>query len=380
MQESKRKKNPEIILASLLLVPLIIGTTFFVHGQINSLAAGVPKSGSTPSNQSLLQGSNALQKPGNTFPTRFKVQGKVGDQYTVAQDPETGETLINDSMGSLGSNTTSIDGDRAFLANDMVALDQYSNTNQNNLSPKAFNWLKNVAKSGIQQAVGTPGLPPSAQPALSPDLLSQYYNVSENPAESTQHPDQYPDLAKLYDTTVAAGSSGSTGSTTPQAESGSSSIAEYYAVTLNSKPLSSSIASSTVSTPTYTSNTAGSTEITPTYTSNTAGSTAITPTYTSSTAGSTTSHPIYTSSTTGSTTSYPTYTSSTPSSLLSISASTGLGGSTASLSVAGVKVLSASTGSGGGSTTSTATSTGGAAGSAATTWSGSSTNCVNLSL
>jgi hypothetical protein len=117
--------------------------------------------------------------PGNTFngvplrklPPGFTAQGTVDDRYTMAVDPETGQTVINDALGGVGTNNTSVDGDRAQLAKDMISLEKYAIQNRDNLKSEDYNWLKKMARVGMALAFGAPGLPPDAQLPIKGGLL-----------------------------------------------------------------------------------------------------------------------------------------------------------------------------------------------------------------
>lgn len=193
----KGKKRVEFIILAMLLIPLAGSSLFLLK---NSTAMGSSKPSGTILGQQLLQGELSAQTgvPKQALPSRFKVKGTVDDRYTLATDPETGETLINDSLGSIGTNNTSIDGDRAKLAQDMVALEDYLKSNRNKLSDDAYNWLKKVARTGMKLAFGTPGLPPGLQPAIKSDLLAQFHDISSNPTDSILKSGKYLELETMF--------------------------------------------------------------------------------------------------------------------------------------------------------------------------------------
>lgn len=119
-------------------------------------------------------------------------------------DPETGETLINDALGSIGTNNTSVDGNRATLAEDMVNLETYLQAHRKQFSPDSYNWLKKVTRTGMELAFGTPGLPPADQPAVKSHLLAQFHDISANPTSSILHSTQYFALEALFQNTEQA--------------------------------------------------------------------------------------------------------------------------------------------------------------------------------
>lgn len=204
--QRQRKTRREFLLASLLLAPLALGV-FLVQAP-NLHSSGKPMN-TTVLSQQLLQGTMAAPranggKPTRAVPGRFKILGTVNDQYTVAKDPESGDMLINDSMGSIGTNNTSIEGDRAILAEEMVDLEQYAEEHRDTLKPEDYRWLKKVALVGTQLAFGLPGLPLEQQPALKQDLLADFHNVSSNPTQSILQTDEYLSLEQVFQKPEAA--------------------------------------------------------------------------------------------------------------------------------------------------------------------------------
>jgi len=194
--ESRQRFRSETLIALLLLIPLGVGVMFLrgtdnqptTRKEKNSLTSSTKQTRSVTSPE-ILQ-LQALEDPGipsRTIPARYKVLGKVDDQYAVAQDPGTGEILIQDALGSVGNNNTSVDGDRAQLAQDALNLDAYSK--RMNLSPEAFNWLKKLSRTSIQLAFGTPGVPLSSQPAIKSEWVALLHHISANPEESLKHTD-----------------------------------------------------------------------------------------------------------------------------------------------------------------------------------------------
>lgn len=196
--EKQASKRREFMILLALLIP-IGGGLFFLTGT-QSVTVALQKPVASVLGQQVQQGSlNGLNgAPQRTLPAKYQIQGTVDDQYTLASDPQTGETLIHDSLGGLGTNSTSIDGDRAKLAHDMVDLEQYANDNKGKLSPETYDWLKKVARTGMQLAFGTPGLPASAQPILKKELLAEFHNISADPTKSFEHTDKYLSLEQVF--------------------------------------------------------------------------------------------------------------------------------------------------------------------------------------
>src|SRR5690606_26310693 len=141
-QKKAKKSRVEFAALAILLVPLAVGGLFLFRSTTG--LAGASPSGSTLSQQ-ILQAGSLQNTPSGTpirhIPQRFQIQGTVDDQYTLAVDPKTGETLISDTLGGLGTNNTSIEGDRLRLAKDMLELDQYAEANQAKLTAAQYNWL-----------------------------------------------------------------------------------------------------------------------------------------------------------------------------------------------------------------------------------------------
>jgi hypothetical protein len=159
------------------------------------------KSGSSILGQQLLQNEHFSldsHAPNRSVPERYRIQGTVDERYTVASDPRTGEMIIQDSLGSLGANSTSIEGDRALLAKNMVDLQQYIDTNRNSLPADAYNWLRQVARSGIALAFGAPGYPADAQGTIKSQLLDDFHTISSNPPPSMLQTDKYLSLESVF--------------------------------------------------------------------------------------------------------------------------------------------------------------------------------------
>jgi hypothetical protein len=132
-----------------------------------------------------------------SIPANYETKGTVDNRYTLAQDPKSGQFVLNDSMGGLGTNNTSIDGDRARLAEEMVELEEYAEENRSKLSSAAYNWLKKVARLGMQLAFGAPGMPAYAQPEIKQEILAALHSISANPESSVMTSDKYMELDKL---------------------------------------------------------------------------------------------------------------------------------------------------------------------------------------
>ena len=196
--EKQARKRREFVILLALLIP--VGCGFFFLGGSHGPVVALQKPEASILSQQVQQGSLAglNGSPNRVLPARYQIKGNVDDQYTLATDPQTGETLIHDSLGGLGTNTTSIDGDRARLAQDMVDLEKYATANKGQLSPETYNWLKKVARTGMQLAFGTPGLPAGAQPALKKDLLAEFHNISADPTKSFEHTEKFLSLEQVF--------------------------------------------------------------------------------------------------------------------------------------------------------------------------------------
>ncbi len=196
--EKQANKRREFVILLALLIP--VGCGFFFLGGAHGPTVALQKPETSIFGQQVQQGSLAGLNgaPHRVLPARYQVKGNVDDQYTLATDPQTGETLIHDSLGGLGTNTTSIDGDRARLAQDMVDLEKYANANKGQLSPETYNWLKKVARTGMQLAFGTPGLPAGAQPNIKKELLAEFHNISADPTKSFEHTDKFLSLEQVF--------------------------------------------------------------------------------------------------------------------------------------------------------------------------------------
>jgi hypothetical protein len=191
-QKSKLRGEFMLLIAVLLLA---VGGFLFLK-PTSSLPQPDKMSGSAFS-QLILQNNNSSMVS-RQIPVRFKDKGTVDDRYTVATDPKTGEMIINDALGGMGSNNTSVEGDRARLANDMLDLDRYAESNRKALSSDAYYWLKKVARTGMKLAFGTPGLTPEAQPAIKKELLAEFHNISANPVQSFLQNSKYLTIESMF--------------------------------------------------------------------------------------------------------------------------------------------------------------------------------------
>jgi|GEM_PF-6791020 len=196
-RNSNGRKRLEFVILALLLIPLA-GSAIFFTQHVSPTALNKPSG--TTLGQRLLQGETPQgnKVPYQAIPSRYKTEGTVDDRYTLATDPQTGETLINDSLGSIGTNNTSIDGDRARLARDMVNLENYLREHRGEFSSEAYNWLKKVTRTGMKLAFGTPGLIPSVQPAIKADLLAEFHDISANPTDSILSSGKYLEMEKMF--------------------------------------------------------------------------------------------------------------------------------------------------------------------------------------
>lgn len=200
---SEKKAKKELLLLLLLLVPVGIGALALTDGMFGTdvkLTADKSLSESLLSKSSSTlapQGSND-GLPVRQIPETHQVLGSVDDRYTLAIEPKTGELLINDSMGSIGTNNTSVEGLRAELAQDMLNLEQYAEQNKDKLTKDAYNWLKKVAKTGMALAFGAPGLPAHMQPEIKLKLLAELHHISANPSESIMHTNKFLELEKTF--------------------------------------------------------------------------------------------------------------------------------------------------------------------------------------
>jgi hypothetical protein len=222
----KRRWQFGLLLA--LMTPMIGGLlTLLPHGE--KVGTAEVHAGATLSQHLLQSGSGVTASgvPAPKFPPNYKEAGTVDDRYSVAVDPKTGETVIHDALGGVGTNNTSVEGDRARLAKDMLTLEEYANTHKGSLKPQDYNWLKRLARAGMKLAFGTPGLPPAMQPPIKANLLAQFHDISAHPTQSLMlssffpHVEQaalapentyqaMPDsLAAAPDTSVLSASSGS---------------------------------------------------------------------------------------------------------------------------------------------------------------------------
>jgi len=173
----------------LLLLGPVVGGFFMLMSHTDKEAVAATHPGSSLS-QHLLQAAGeqtAYGAPTRKFPPKYKEVGSVDDRYTMAVDPETGQTVLHDALGGVGTNNTSVEGDRAKLAKDMVALENYANQHQHGMKPEDYNWLKRMARAGMQLAFGTPGLPSPMQPPIKAALLSEFHDISANPSQSVVH-------------------------------------------------------------------------------------------------------------------------------------------------------------------------------------------------
>jgi hypothetical protein len=194
-QASRQKSRWEFF--ALLLIGAAVAGGFLLFSANNgtpTVAAGPPASGLS---QLVLQ--SATSTVDRNIPADYETKGKVDDRYTLAQDPESGEFILNDSLGSIGSNNTSVDGDRMKLAKAMVDLEQYAEKNRAKLTSDAYNWLKKVARTGMKLAFGTPGVPAYAQPGIKKEILAELHSISANPEKSFMLTDKYLDLEKALE-------------------------------------------------------------------------------------------------------------------------------------------------------------------------------------
>lgn len=200
-EQSKKSKSQRefMLLVSVLLLMACGGFIFLKPARLPQPA----KMSGSAFSQILLQTDNS-SSVSRQIPIRFKEKGTVDDRYTVATDPKTGEMLINDALGGMGRNNTSVDGDRAKLANDMLNLNRYAENNRKHLSTTAYYWLKKVARIGMQLAFGTPGLTPGAQPAIKKEILAEFHTISANPDQSFLLNSKYLELEAVFQRPEAA--------------------------------------------------------------------------------------------------------------------------------------------------------------------------------
>lgn len=84
------------------------------------------------------------------IPAEYQVEGRVGDQYTVAVDPKTGDMLIHDSLGGVGMNTTSVEGQRI-----VKSLGEMSKAVDEAESRQAKQWFNGFSQKAVGYATGT---------------------------------------------------------------------------------------------------------------------------------------------------------------------------------------------------------------------------------
>ena len=188
MTEVHRQNNRrwQLSLLALLLIPVgSMLAIIYYHGEQVSLYSANP--GSTLC-QTLLQ-SNDLDKgqPTRDIPDTYNSIGSVDDRYVVVIDPKTGQMIIHDTLGGVGTNNTSVDGSRAQLAKDMISLEQYAIQHKGVLRPEDYDWLRHLARTGMQLAFGAPGIKPDLQLEAKQELLIEFHNLSSNPSTSMAH-------------------------------------------------------------------------------------------------------------------------------------------------------------------------------------------------
>ncbi len=196
------KKNKglrwELLLVVLLLVPLGAGA-LFLFNHMNLPEKEVENSGNT-----LLVTAKGSQEPESAsrgklykgIPSHYQVQGTVGNQYTVAIDPETGEMVVQDTEADVGTNTTSVEGKRVELAKDMLNMERYAEENKASLSRADYQWYKDTASAGMALAFGAPGVSQDKQLQIKSEALQafseQLQTAPENVAMDT-YGDQFLD-------------------------------------------------------------------------------------------------------------------------------------------------------------------------------------------
>lgn len=214
--EHKKRKRWEFLALLLLLIPVLLG------GMSLGISKPIPKPSATAMAMSaaLQQGDGSeFSMTGRQIPKNGRIKGKVDDRYTLFEDPDTGKSYVHDSLGGMGTNNTSVDGDRLALMNDMIDLEKYADQNKGKLTKSAYNWLKRVSRTGAELAFGKPGYPPDAQPELKKYVLAEFHHISANPDQSLISSGKYQNLEGIFQkpdnayvqTFIAGGSGGGGG-------------------------------------------------------------------------------------------------------------------------------------------------------------------------
>jgi hypothetical protein len=204
-KKQKRRSSWQFLVLLALLIPTGWGAfQFFGSSALSNARSTTEFIGIAPSQETLQVGQNAGGYPSRRIPAKYNVKGTVDDQYTVAEDPDTGKTMIYDSLGGLGTNSTSVEGDRLVLARQMTELEQYAEDNRSKLSNTDYFWMKKVARTGMKLAFGNPGLPSDRQPALKKSVLADFYSISGNPSASLQRTVKYLALENVFQRPDAA--------------------------------------------------------------------------------------------------------------------------------------------------------------------------------
>ena len=379
-RKTKGKKNVgwEWLLLLLLLIPLGGGMLAILSfNQEGSPLSGMLSQLNPSAKKAMVTSPQVAEIPAqasHALPDNYHEVGSVGEQYSVAIDPETGEMLVTDNEGGVGANTTSVQGSSMTLAQDMLDMEKYAEANKGKLSKEEYNWMKAAAKEGMALAFGAPGADNMQQLQQKSAALQQFSNrLDEAPkldSQFGQRMQQYqqslqPDLnfvqenynrifpeatsATAPSTTSTTGTRSTSTNTTTNTTLASPTLADANLLIPKTSLLQpSTLTSFSTNTLTSTSGTTTNTATNTTSTSSTSGSTTTTTSKTVSAfdlyaAAGWQLEPATTSTSTTTTTSPTlTTTSTTTLSPSMTSTSTSLGGSTTTTSTSG-SVTSTST-------------------------------------
>lgn len=205
----KKKLVSEWLILVALLVPLGLGGLYLASQSL--LQSPTQAALTSPTTTETAAGKaeaapalpNATQAAGPAFtydeegyPVGYDKSGKVGE-YTVAVNPETGEMVIHDTNGTVGSNNTSVEGNQRELAEAMVQLDEYAEENRNKISKEEYDWMKKTAQKGMDLAYGAPDRSADEQIAYKKDRLGEFVQHTGAPPRSVQKNGEYLKLEGL---------------------------------------------------------------------------------------------------------------------------------------------------------------------------------------